>query len=213
MSLKAPKQHKEKTIWTPANIVTIVRMLFIPVFVAAILAPWPDWLSNWQAADSYKSWIAAAIFSILAMTDGLDGYLARSRDEVTNFGKFIDPIADKLLVTAALLALIELGTLPSWVALIIITREFLVSGLRMIAATNGKVIAASWVGKWKTVVTIIAIILFIVKDSPIIIGFGSDVAYAFHLISWTIMAAALLLTIASMINYFAASADVLREDF
>lgn len=102
----------------------------------------------------------ALLFVVLACTDALDGYLARSRGEVTNFGKFMDPLADKILVAAALLALCELQILPSWVALIILTREFIVSGLRMLAASEGVVIAASWYGKAKTVFQIIANLLF-----------------------------------------------------
>ena len=102
----------------------------------------------------------------------MDGYLARSRNEVTTFGKFLDPLADKLLVTAALLALIEMNVLPAWIAFIIIAREFIVSGLRMVASAEGSVIAASWYGKLKTVLQIAAILLFIVKDSIVIAGTG-----------------------------------------
>ncbi|MFR7650789.1 MAG: CDP-diacylglycerol--glycerol-3-phosphate 3-phosphatidyltransferase, partial [Eggerthella lenta] len=141
------------------------RICLVPVFVVAIISPWPEYFPFWADAEASKPWIAAGIFILLAATDGLDGYLARSRGEVTNFGKFIDPLADKILVAAALLALIELGVLPSWVALVILTREFIVSGIRMVAASQGVVIAASWYGKAKTVAQIVAIVLFIVKDS------------------------------------------------
>ena len=105
---------------------------------------------------------------MISCTDWLDGYLARSRNEVTAFGKFMDPLADKILVTAALLALIELGTLPSWVVLIIVAREFIVSGVRMVAANEGVVIAASYQGKFKTVFQMIAIVMFTVKDSHMV---------------------------------------------
>ena len=111
---------------------------------------------------------AALIFTVLAATDAVDGYLARSRNEVTTFGKFIDPLADKLLVTAALVSLVELGKLGAWIAIIIISREFIVSGLRMVAVAEGKVIAASTWGKLKTVFQIIAIVGFIIKDSPVV---------------------------------------------
>ncbi|MFR2245150.1 MAG: CDP-diacylglycerol--glycerol-3-phosphate 3-phosphatidyltransferase [Eggerthella lenta] len=134
-------------LWTPANVVTLLRICLVPVFVVAIISPWPEYFPFWADAEASKPWIAAGIFILLAATDGLDGYLARSRGEVTNFGKFIDPLADKILVAAALLALIELGVLPSWVALVILTREFIVSGIRMVAASQGVVIAASWYGK------------------------------------------------------------------
>lgn len=199
-----------KSIWTPANIVTMVRIIFIPVFVLLILAPWTNLIPQWEAAVYAKPWIAAGVFAVLAMTDGVDGYLARSRNEVTNFGKFIDPIADKLLVTAALLALIELGTLPSWIALVIIAREFLVSGLRMIAATSGKVIAASWIGKWKTAVTIVAILMFIIKDTQFFLMNPGYYAI-FNVIAWITMIAAVILTIISMIDYFAKSASLILE--
>lgn len=197
----------KSSVWTPANIVTMVRIIFIPVFVLVFLAPWPEWFAHWPQAGAAKPWIAAAIFGLLASTDGVDGYLARSRNEVTTFGKFVDPIADKLLVTAALLALIELGTLPSWIALVIITREFLVSGLRMIASSSGVVIAASWYGKAKTVVTIIAIVFFILKDSQAIAA--QSWAGYFSLTAWFFMIIAVVLTIFSMIDYFSKSAELL----
>ena len=92
-------------LWTPANVVTLLRICLVPVFVVAIISPWPEYFPFWADAEASKPWIAAGIFILLAATDGLDGYLARSRGEVTNFGKFIDPLADKILVAAALLAL------------------------------------------------------------------------------------------------------------
>lgn len=189
-------------LWTPANIVTLLRICGVPVFVVAIISPWPEWISIWPDASMWKEWVAAAIFIIIAATDALDGYLARSRDEVTNFGKFMDPLADKILVAAALLALIELGVLPSWVALIILCREFIVSGIRMVAATQGVVIAASWYGKAKTVVQIVAIVLFIIKDSHMVGSFSSVLSDRLYLISWGVMIIALLLTIVSMLDYF-----------
>ncbi len=142
----------------PANIVTITRMVLIPVFLLVLLADWPKWFNAPAIAYALRPWIAAVVFTVLAATDGVDGYLARSRGEVTTFGKFIDPLADKLLVTAALLALIEMNVLPAWIAMVIISREFIVSGLRMVASAEGKVIAASSYGKLKTVLQIIAII-------------------------------------------------------
>jgi len=199
-----------KGIWTPANIVTTVRIVLIPVFVLLILAPWPDWVPFWSQANDMKPWIAGIFFSALAATDGVDGYLARSRNEVTTFGKFLDPLADKILVCAALLALIELGALPSWIAMIIIAREFIVSGLRMVASAEGVVIAASWYGKWKTFVTILAVILFIVKDSSAVVGAGPTFYQVFGVISWLFMIAALILTIISMVDYFAKAEETLK---
>ena len=92
------------TIWTPANIVTLIRILLVPVFFVACVSPWPTWFPDWNEAELLKPWLAALLFVVLACTDALDGYLARSRGEVTNFGKFMDPLADKILVAAALLA-------------------------------------------------------------------------------------------------------------
>ncbi|MBQ9069068.1 MAG: CDP-diacylglycerol--glycerol-3-phosphate 3-phosphatidyltransferase, partial [Eggerthellaceae bacterium] len=138
------------TIWTPANKVTFVRIVLIPVFVAALLAPWPDYFPDSESLLALKPWLAAAVFVVISLTDMLDGYLARRRNEVTDFGKFMDPLADKLLVSAALLGLVELGAIPSWVALVIVSREFIVSGVRMVAASKGKIIAASGYGKAKT---------------------------------------------------------------
>lgn len=209
MSTKAPSNAAPTTIWTPANIVTLVRILLVPVFFVAFVSPWPTWFPEWSEAELFKPWLAALLFVVLACTDALDGYLARSRGEVTNFGKFMDPLADKILVAAALLALCELQVLPAWVALIILTREFIVSGLRMLAASEGIVIAASWYGKAKTVFQIIAIVMLIIKDSH---PFVSDptVETAFYIVSWIFMIIALVLTVVSMLDYLAKCRDVLR---
>lgn len=196
-------------LWTPANIVTLLRICGVPVFVIAIISPWPSWLPEWMDALYWKEWVAAGIFILLAASDGLDGYLARSRGEVTNFGKFMDPLADKILVAAALLALIELHVLPSWVALIILCREFIVSGIRMVAASQGVVIAASWYGKAKTVSQIIAIVLFIIKDSHALHDFSDVLADKLYLISWAVMIIALVLTIISMLDYFVKARHIL----
>jgi CDP-diacylglycerol--glycerol-3-phosphate 3-phosphatidyltransferase len=183
-----------------ANRVTVLRMVFIPVFVAVLLGAMPEWGPVW----------AAGLFALLAITDGVDGYLARTRNEVTTFGKFLDPLADKLLVTAALVALVDLGTLPSWVALVIISREFIVSGLRMVAIAEGKVIAASNYGKIKTVFQILAIVAFIIKDSsPIASVLGVQGATYFSSLSWLLMGIAVALTIVSMVDYFYHARDVI----
>jgi CDP-diacylglycerol--glycerol-3-phosphate 3-phosphatidyltransferase len=193
----------------PANRVTILRMVFIPVFLVVMLGeiqPWVPTPDFWLTA---QPWIAALLFTILAATDAVDGYLARSRNEVTTFGKLIDPLADKLLVTAALVALVDLDALPSWVALVIISREFIVTGLRMVAVAEGRVIAAGDFGKIKTVFQIIAIVMFIIKDSELIGEFASWAPSAFYFASWTVMSIALVLTIYSMIDYFYHAREVL----
>ncbi len=204
----ANKATGENRIWTPANIVTLVRICLVPVFVVAILSPWPDFFPLWPEADEFKPLVAAFIFLALSLTDSLDGYLARSRNEVTNFGKFVDPLADKILVAAALLALIELQVLPSWVALVILCREFIVSGIRMLAASKGVVIAASWYGKAKTVAQIVAILLFILKDW--LIGHAPyELADPLYLVAWLVMIIALVLTVVSMVDYFQKSRELL----
>lgn len=194
-----------------ANAVTITRMVLIPVFLVLMLSDWPRWLNTPTIWGALQPWIAAIVFTLLAATDGVDGYLARSRNEITTFGKFIDPLADKLLVTAALLALIELNVLPAWVAFVIISREFIVSGLRMVASAEGKVIAAAWSGKVKTVLQIVAVVMFIVKDSLLLADtLGSQFALFFQFTAWAVMGAAVAMTIASMIDYFRHAADVLE---
>ncbi len=185
---------------TWANRVTIARMILIPVFIVVLLARLPNW----------GPWLAALIFTALASTDAVDGYLARSRNEVTTFGKFIDPLADKLLVTAALVALVELGKIGAWIAIIIISREFIVSGLRMVSIAEGKVIAASGWGKAKTILQIAAIVGFIVKDSPVVAQYlGPAADLAFQYAAWAVMGAALLLTVLSMFDYFYHARDIL----
>ena len=189
-------------IWTPSNIITIIRVLLVPVFVAVLLAPWPQWFGlDLILHESVKRWVAAIIFVLISGTDWLDGYLARSRDEVTDFGKFMDPLADKILVAAALISLVELDALPTWVVLIILAREFIVSGIRMMAASKGVVIAASMLGKFKTVLQMAAIVLFVVKDSYAHDPLQAAIHDPLWIISWAVMAVALVLTVASLVDY------------
>jgi nicotinamide-nucleotide amidase len=192
-----------------ANTVTLARMVLIPVFLLVMLADWPRWFTAPGMLYAARPWIAAAVFAVLAATDGVDGYLARSRNEVTTFGKFLDPLADKLLVTAALLALVDMKVLPAWIAFVIIAREFIVSGLRMVASAEGTVIAASWYGKVKTVLQIAAILLFIVKDSPTFTSLTPDMQLWIQAVAWTVMGAAVVMTIMSMVDYFMHARDVL----
>lgn len=189
-------------LWTPSNVITVIRILLVPVFVGVILAPWPEWFGLTAAVNGgWKYIFAAVVFIVISCTDWLDGYLARSRNEVTDFGKFMDPLADKILVAAALIALVELGSLPTWVVVIILAREFIVSGVRMMAASKGVVIAASYLGKFKTVFQMIAIVMFTVKDTYMFAGFRVAVHDLFWLLSWAVMIIALALTIASMVDY------------
>ncbi len=196
-------------LMTPANIVTLIRIVLIPVFLLAIVGPWTNWVPAWSDAENWKPLIAAFVFVLLCVTDTLDGQLARRRGEVTDLGKFMDPLADKILVAAALLALIELDVLPSWCAMIIIAREFIVSGIRMVAASQNVVIAASWYGKAKTVFQMIAILLFIVKDSPLISAYLPISSHQLYVFSWLVMTIALILTVLSMLDYFVKAKELL----
>ena len=138
------------------NRLTCLRMMMIVPFVIFMLA---------GRAEGVSTWVSLALFAAASLTDMLDGKIARARNLVTDFGKFMDPLADKLLVSSAMICLIELDRLPAWVVIIIISREFIISGFRLIASDNGLVIAASWWGKIKTVSQMIMIIMLIIYFS------------------------------------------------
>jgi CDP-diacylglycerol---glycerol-3-phosphate 3-phosphatidyltransferase len=137
------------------NVLTVLRILLVPVLVVALT-------TETKNGDT----IAAVVFAIASLTDGLDGYIARSRKSITTFGKVMDPIADKMLITAALIALVSLDRLAAWVAMVIVAREFAVSSLRVAAAAEGAIIPASILGKIKTVIQIVAVMALIVADNP-----------------------------------------------
>jgi CDP-diacylglycerol---glycerol-3-phosphate 3-phosphatidyltransferase len=155
------------------NFLTVLRIVLVPVIVVALLAETPN-------GDT----LAAAVFAVAALTDGLDGYIARSRGSITTFGKLMDPLADKMLVTAALVALVSLNRLAAWAAMVIIAREFAVSGLRMVAAGQGVVIPASWLGKLKTILQIAAIFALIAfEPAPVAVDVLLYLAVAATIIS------------------------------
>ena len=137
---------------TLATVITFIRILLIPVFMFLV-----------TSSLSYGDTAAAIIFAIAALTDSLDGYAARMRKEVTRFGQLVDPLADKLLVTAALFTLVEMGRVSSWIAILIVGREFAVSGLRIIAAVEGIVIPASSLAKVKTALQMVAIVALLLQ--------------------------------------------------
>ena len=200
--------HSGVVEWTPANVVTMVRICLIPVFVVLALAPWAEALfGQGESASNLQAFCSMGLFALISLTDSLDGYLARSRNEITVFGKFMDPIADKVLVVSALMVLVQLGQLPAWIPIVIVARELLVSGLRMLVASAGVVVAANWIGKAKTFTTMVAICLFIVKDTPALSG----VQPWFGAISWVVMVAAVVLTVVSMVDYFAHSWPLLSN--
>ena len=136
------------------NKLTVLRVILVPFFVVFLLLS--------KTTESMK-WIALVLFIVASLTDFLDGYLARSRNLVTTFGKFMDPLADKVLTISGMICLIELGRIPSWIVVIIVAREFIISGFRLIATEHGIVIAANYWGKWKTTFQMIMIILMIVN--------------------------------------------------
>lgn len=160
-----------------ANKITIVRVFLVPVFMVALYANTPN-----------STYIAAAIFIIASITDSLDGYIARSRNLITNFGKFADPLADKILVSAALISLVDLGKIPGWVVVVIIAREFTITGFRIIAASEGITIAASSLGKIKTITQLIAITLILLNNFPFrSINFPFDMILLYISLFFTIL--------------------------
>ena len=163
----------------------------IPFFVAALLYD--------GGANQNMRYVAAALFIIASLTDMLDGKIARKYNLVTNFGKFMDPLADKLLVCSALICMIELRELPAWMVIIIISREFIISGFRLVASDNGVVIAASYWGKFKTTVQMIGVVLLIFNIP------------ALSTLTTIIVWIALALTVISLVDYIVKNAGVLTE--
>ena len=173
------------------NKLTLLRVLMIPFFVVCLL---------WEGGQNQTlRYVSAAIFIVASLTDMLDGKIARKYGLVTNFGKFMDPLADKLLVCSALICLIELGQLPAWMVIIIISREFIISGFRLIASDNGVVIAASYWGKFKTTFQMIAVILLI---------FNLE---ALRLLADICVWVALALTVISLADYIWKNRGILTE--
>lgn len=197
-----------KTIWTPANIVTCARVVLVPIWL--LLAQFLGIsLADSLAIPGFKlgAFLVFIGYVVISLTDKLDGYLARSRNEVTTFGKFLDPIADKLAVVVALFVLLEWHMVSPWVLLVIVAREFLVSGLRMVVASKGVVIAASDLGKWKTATTMVAIcgLLFLPSIPG---GMIQDVLlFIFNASMWV----AVVLTAWSGIDYFVKSWQYIAE--
>ena len=172
------------------NKLTIFRVILIPFFVVLLLFD----------ITAYDKWIALAIFIIASLTDFLDGQIARKYNLVTNFGKFMDPLADKLLVCSAMICLVELSRIPAWVVIVIIAREFIISGFRLVASDNGVVIAASYWGKFKTTFQILMICLMI-ADLP-------QLALITQIVMWV----ALALTVVSLVDYLIKNKSVMQEN-
>ena len=173
------------------NKITIFRIFMIPIFLVFMLMP----------NIPYSNLIAAAIFLIAALSDLLDGYIARKYNLITNFGKFMDPLADKLLVSSALICFVELKLLPAWIVIIIIAREFIISGFRLIASDNGIVIAAGWWGKLKTNVQMVLCVMLIINLDITIINILEQITIYL----------ATALTIISLLDYMIKNREVLKE--
>lgn len=178
------------------NKLTVLRVAMIPVFIVALLLPEfaPNVLPN-----PINDYVALGIFALASLTDLLDGKIARKNNLVTNFGKFMDPIADKLLVCSALICLIELERIPAWMVIVIISREFIINGVRLIASDNGVVIAASYWGKFKTTFQMIAVCLMILNIECL------------HIVTQVILWIAIVLTVVSLVDYLIKNKDLMKD--
>ncbi len=173
------------------NKLTVLRMVMVPFFVFFMLT---------DVGGEANKWISLALFCVASFTDFLDGQIARKENLVTNFGKFMDPLADKLLVCSAMICLIEMGKLSAWIVIIIIAREFIISGFRLVASDSGIVIAASYWGKFKTVFQMAMII-------ALILDFGG----AFDVVELILIWVSVALTIISLIDYIVKNKQVLTQ--
>lgn len=173
------------------NKLTVLRIIMVPFFVLFMLT---------DIGGAANKWISLVLFCVASLTDLLDGKIARARNLVTNFGKFMDPLADKLLVCSAMICLIPLGKLDAWIVIVIIAREFIISGFRLVASDSGIVIAASYWGKFKTVSQMFMIILLI-----------SDLGGVFDMIGTVLIWVSLVLTVVSLVDYVAKNKEVLTQ--
>ena len=181
------------------NKLTMARVIMIPFFVIFMLTGW---------GGEASKWISLAIFIVASLTDLLDGHIARKHNLVTNFGKFMDPLADKLLVCSAMICLVEMGRIPAWIVIVIISREFIISGFRLIAAEHQIVIAASMWGKFKTTFQMAMIILLILSMNADVYVAGVGIIHVLALIATYV---ALVLTIVSLLDYLYKNKAVLKE--
>ncbi len=184
------------------NKLTVFRVILIVPFVLVMLGSYAEWawyMALFGGIAGYADYIALAIFIIASLTDLLDGRIARKYNLVTNFGKFMDPLADKLLVCAALICLVEMDRIPAWIVIIIMSREFIISGFRLVAADNRVVIAANYWGKFKTTFQMVMVCLMIANIDAL--------AVVTQLVMWI----AVLLTVISLIDYMAKNKNVLFD--
>ena len=186
------------------NKLTVFRVILIVPFVLLLLGGHSEW--GWfhtifDGIMAYTDYIALVIFIVASLTDMLDGKIARKYNLVTNFGKFMDPLADKLLVCSAMICLIDMDRIPAWIVIVIISREFIISGFRLVASDNHVVIAASYWGKFKTTFQMLMVIVLILNiQMPFFQILGVILTYV-----------ALILTVVSLIDYIVKNKDVLKE--
>lgn len=180
------------------NKLTTFRVILIPFFVFFLLAP---------CFEGYGNYIALVIFIVASLTDFLDGKIARKYNLVTNFGKFMDPLADKMLVSSAFICLVAQNKIAAWIVIVIIAREFVISGFRLVASDSGVVIAASYWGKFKTNFQMFAIILLMLNLGENFPAYAGGI----HIAEQILIYIALILTIVSLVDYLAKNIDVLKE--
>jgi CDP-diacylglycerol--glycerol-3-phosphate 3-phosphatidyltransferase len=188
-----------------ANRITIARIFFIPVVVVLLLIHYNFWsiTINYRTTTGSEI-LAALVFIAVASTDALDGYVARKQKLITNFGKFLDPLADKLLISAVLISLVEMQRLSAWVAIVIISREFAVTGLRLVAAAEGIILAASRIAKWKTGIQIVTMVALIINNFPFsVIAFPFDTLMVYITV---------IITVYSGIDYFVKNKQVINME-
>ena len=183
------------------NKLTLFRVFLIVPFVVALLGGHEGWFG---VSSTVADWIALALFILARLTDFVDGWIARKYNLVTNFGKFMDPLADKLLVGAALVALVEMERIPGWIVIVIISREFIISGFRLIAADSNVVIAASYWGKFKTVFQMVMVCLMIANLGTV----WEWMKWLTDICMWI----ALALTVISLVDYILKNKGVLSDD-
>lgn len=214
LSIKFYPQERNTTKMNLPNKLTLFRIILVPIMVIVSFFDIPGSFLG----ISTTMWIMELIFIIASITDKLDGYLARKNNQVTNFGKFLDPIADKILVVATMILFVEMGRLPAWIPIIVIFREFAVSGYRLIAVQNsGKVIAANVWGKLKTVTQMIAIILMFLTTQPYFAFVNSALTYmttgdfVMNILASIFMTVSVIATIFSGYEYLKGGKDLLKD--
>ena len=181
------------------NKITMVRVVLIPFFVVFMIIHFTKYVTDATPfVSSWAAWAAFITFVAASLTDALDGHIARSRGLVTDFGKFADPLADKLLVTSAMILFVEYGKIAAWVVIVIIAREFIISGFRMIAAEKGVVIAAGWWGKVKTAVTMVTLVFLLFVTA---IGANDGSGTVIFIVEQVLIYLSCFLTIMSLIDY------------